>query len=280
LSIQNSFDSASGGALFSAICAIVIASCIDFAIFEPAVMMTFWLTVAILAAITNAKTEKPPVTLQLTVPKRILIASVSVMAIWAYCSFSLIPTINSSQKIQHAMRDYLIAGQLLTAASQDDPLDPAPLNMCGKTYLTQYKQTGRSQPELLTKAAECFTKAAELDNADFKYYEKLTEVHKLLAEAALEPKGHDTHKAYEYAIEAVKRYPGSARLHIELALFAERLEKIDLAIEHYAIAVRIEDEYREMFKLMYPDRKVVSRLAMGNYGFAKERIGQLTGQAD
>ncbi len=278
--VPKSFGSVAGAALFSAICAVAIASCIDFAIFEPAVMTTFWVAVAILAAITNAKTEKPAIVLQLTASKRTIAAAVSVMAIWAYCVFSLIPTINSSQKTQHAMQDYSMTEQLFAAAAQADPLNPAPLNMCGKTYLSQYKQTGKTQPDLLTKAAECFAKAAELDNADFKYYEKLTEVHKLLAEAASEPKGHDTHKAYEYAIEAVNRYPGSARLHIALALFAERLDKIDIAIEHYANAVRIEDDYREMFKLMYPGRKVISRLAGDKYDFAMERIGQLTDRAD
>ena len=103
----------------------------------------------------------------------------------------------------------------------------------------------------------------------------------MLAEAACEVKGPDIQKAYKYAIEAVKHYPGSARLHIALALFAERLEKIDVAIEHYTDAVRIEDEYREMFKLMYPDRKkIVSRLTIGKYDFAKEKIGQLTDRVD
>lgn len=179
------------------------------------------------------------------------------------------------------MQDHSMAVQLFAGAAQADPLNPAPLNMLGKTYLARYQQTGETQPNLLTKAAECFIKAGELDSANFKYYERLTEVHELLAEAAYEVKGHDIQKAYEYAIEAVKRYPGSARLHVELALYAERLEKIDVAIEHYANAVRIEDEYRQMFKLMYPDRKkIVSRLTGGKYGFAKEKIGQLIDRAD
>lgn len=179
------------------------------------------------------------------------------------------------------MQDHSMASQLFASAAQADPLNPAPLNMLGKTYLAQYQQTGETQPHLLTKAAECFIRAGKLDRADFKYYEKLAEVHELLAEAAYEAKGPDIQKAYEYAIEAVKHYPGSARLHIALALFAERLEKIDVAIEHYADAVRIEDEYREMFKLMYPDRKkIVSRLTIGKYDFAKEKIGQLTDRAD
>ena len=281
LSVPETFGPVAGAAIFSAICAVAIASCIDFAIFEPAVMTTFWSAVAICAAITNAKTQKPAIAIQLTTPKRLLVAVISLTAIWAYCSFSVVPTINSSQKTQRAMQDHSMTRQLLAAAAQADPLNPAPLIMCGKTYLGQYEQTEKNQSDLLTKAAECFTKAAELNDADFKNYEKLTEVHELLAEAASEAKGLDIQKAYKYSIEAVKRYPGSARLHIELALFAERLEKIDIAIEHYANAVRIEDDYRKMFKLMYPDRKkVVSRLTGGKYDFAKERIGQLTDRAD
>ena len=83
-------------------------------------------------------------------------------------------------------------------------------------------------------------------------------------------------KAYNYAAKALKRYPGSAELHIEMALMAERLDKIDEAIKHYETAIQIEDDYREMFKLMYPGRKMVDRLEADKYMFAQERVEQLS----
>ena len=79
---------------------------------------------------------------------------------------------------------------------------------------------------------------------------------------------------------AENRYPGCARIRIELAKIAERLAKPDIACKQYEKAIEIEDSYRAQFRLMYPDIKdIVSRVGEDKYQFAKQRLKLITGQS-
>jgi hypothetical protein len=71
-------------------------------------------------------------------------------------------------------------------------------------------------------------------------------------------------------------YPGSDRLRIEMAKLAERLGKTDVAIANYKRALEIEDSYRGQFEIMYPGRKIFSRLGEEKYQLAKQRIESLS----
>ena len=58
------------------------------------------------------------------------------------------------------------------------------------------------------------------------------------------------------------------------------LGKNDIAINQYEAAIDIEDEYRDQFREMYPEREeVVSRLGDKKYQFAKNRLKDLAKQS-
>jgi hypothetical protein len=67
-------------------------------------------------------------------------------------------------------------------------------------------------------------------------------------------------------------------LHFELAKIAEELGKTGLAYQKYKQAIEIEDSFRSQFKMMYPNREIVSRLGEEKYQFATERIRELKKQ--
>jgi hypothetical protein len=108
----------------------------------------------------------------------------------------------------------------------------------------------------------------------------LTDVYVQLAETST---GRDKtdwiSRAFDTASEAVKRYPGCGRLHFKLAQIADRSSKTDIALEHYARAIKIEDAYRDQFRQIYPEReKVVSRLGEEKYSEAQQQLELLREQ--
>lgn len=264
-------------ALFCGIVACLIHNCIDFAIFEPAILTIFCATLACLVALNLKRTHTQPVIAKPSLPVRVLIAAAALVIFSAFLYYALIPVAKANRKIQWAIHRPPDAHQLLAQAAKDDPLDPTPLNLNGRLYLRKYQQASQRPTTLLQKAADSFTRAAERNHADFKNYQKLTTVYTLLADvAAGQKKENWLKKAFDNAANAVTRYPGSARLRIETARIAEQLPQIKTAIAQYEKAVEIEDAYRDQFRTMYPGRELFSRLGEDNYKLAKQKIEQLT----
>ncbi len=115
--------------------------------------------------------------------------------------------------------------------------------------------------------------AIERNKADFKNYARLVEVYKLLAEHSQRPTGADwLQEAFDSESLAIDCYPGSSQLHIDIAEIAEQLGKNNFALEQYEQAVEIEDAYRKQFEMMYPGKKIFSRLGEEEYNLAKQRI--------
>ena len=188
----------------------------------------------------------------------------------------LVPTVKASARTQQALRNPNLAVQLLAAASADDRLNPASLNLCGRFYLQHYSQISGKQAVMLMQAAEYFSAATQLDKADFKNYEKLMRVYQLLAMfSTFDHRGDWLQKAYDSGIEAARRYPGKGMLQFELGKIAERLSNKKTALSHYEEAVEIEDSYRAQFRIMYPGREMFSRLGQSRYEAAKKRIAWL-----
>jgi len=264
-------------ALFCACLGVILHNLIDFAIFEPGVFTTFWAIIACLIALDFHQKSRTQVVLKPAPFVKAIGVVVSLVLIWAYFNYALIPVAKAAAKTELALRELGHAHQLLDQAAEDDRLDPAALNLNGRLYLQHYKETGRNQPLLLKQAEECFLAAIERNRADFKNFKRLAEVYNLLAETSIQQeKTAWLNKAFESASDAVERYPGSARLRIELAKIAEQLGKTDIAIKHYEEAINIEDKYRRQFQLMYPERKIFSRLGEEKYQNAKQRLEQLS----
>ena len=268
------------GAFFCGILGFLIHNCIDFAIFEPGILTAFWAIIAALIALDFQQKSRTPVVVKPVVFARILIAAAAVVLIWAYFYYAFIPAAKAAAKTQRAMTNLRYAHyahELLNEAAEDDRLDPAALNLNGRLYLQHYNETAKIQTTLLKQAEACFLGAIDRNKADFKNYENLSEVYILLAETSTGQERTDyLNKTFDSALLAVEHYPGCGRLRINLAKIAERLHKTDTAIEHYKKAVEIEDSFRSQFRMMYPNRKLVSRLGEEKYQFAKERIKHLS----
>lgn len=264
-------------ALFCAAVGVLVHSLIDFAIFEPGVFTTLCAVIACLVALDFNANHRQPLALRPSLFARVVVPAAGLILIWAYFSYALCPVAKAGAKTKHAMQNVRYIHRLLAQAAEDDPFDPAALNLNGRCYLQHYNDTGGKQPALLEQAAESFLGAINRNRADFKNFEGLTEIYTLLAKASSgQAKVDWLKKAFTSASTAVERYPGCARLRIELAKIAEQLGKKQHAIDQYKMAIGIEKKYRRQFQIMYPGRKVFSRLGEEKYNFAIERIAELS----
>ena len=271
-------------ALFCVVLGVTLHNLIDFAIFEPGVFTTFWAIIACVIAVDFHAKCRPQLVLKPAPFAKVITAAAALALVWAYFNYAFIPVAKSTAGIQRAHRA-ISAGQfqqahnLLNTAAEDDSLSPAALSLNGRVYLHHFELTQSRNRDLLAGAEVSLLGAINRDIADFKNFEKLTVVYDNFAKLTPHKKDHWLEKAYNSAKEAVKRYPGSGRLRIELAKIAEQLGKTDVAIKRYEEAIDIEDKYRDQFKIMYPERQeIVSRLGEEKYKNAKQRIKHLSEQ--
>jgi hypothetical protein len=277
---QKSRNNITIAALFCAIIACLIHNLVDFAIFEPAVFTTFWTAIACLTALNLLKNPRPCLIIKTTKPTKIITFALAVTAIWAYFNYALTPVAKASTTIRkaiHQIQSGFYAHDTLQLAEKHDPLDTTALNFNGRLYLQHYNRTPDAPPELLKKAEECFLAAIYRDPADFKNHERLSDVYNQLAQTLTQPqKNLYLQKSLDKAFDAIWLYPGSAQLRIKMAQIAEKLNETDIALAQYKKAIEIEDAYRKQFQIMYPHKKVFSRLGELKYQNAKQKVSQLS----
>jgi hypothetical protein len=269
-------------ALFAAIVGVCLHNLIDFAIFEPPVLTAFWALMACLIAADSYQNSRPQLVLKLNPLVKILLMTAGIITIWAYLYFALIPVARTTAKIKQAQQaisagqfDY--AHQWLDTAANDDRLSPTPLSLNGKLYLHQFQTAQTKTPDLLLQAEKYLQAAIRRNDADFKIFERLTEVYNKLSEIAPPQQKTDwLKKSFDSAMAATYLYPGCERLHFKLAKIAEELGKTDLARQEYEETIKIEDSFRSQFKMMYPNREIVSRLGEDKYQFAIEHLSHIS----
>jgi tetratricopeptide (TPR) repeat protein len=269
--------------LLCGIFAVLLHNLIDFAIFEPGIMTALWASAALatcqsLPSNTNEAKKSSPLKKTFSI---ISVAALAGALLWMY----IIPVGKTAVKIETAkMLSYYgrlnEATIILDSAADDDRLDPTPDTLKGVMLLQSYKNNPEENQEILFQAEKAFQTAIPRNPADFKNYDKLSDVYQSLAEAYPQQRLSWFEKAFESLSRAVNLYPSSAELHLTLATIAQQLNKIDCAIENYSQAIAIEDAYREQFKIMYPGKEIFSRLGEIKYNFAKERLEELTKKAD
>jgi len=269
--------------LFCAVCGFLIHNLIDFAIFEPGVLTTFWAIMACLIALDFHQNPRPQSASKPHLLVRILTPAAGVALAWAYFNYALIPTAKSTNKIRQANQaasegEFVRAHNLLAAAAEDDSLSPIAPSLNGGLYLHRFQVTGRRNWHLLDAAKNNLLQAISRNNADFRNFEKLTSIYTDLAKLMPQKKNDLFEKAYTTINKAVERYPGCARLRIKLAQVAERLGKTETAIIEYKKAVEIEKSFRRQFRQMYPAEKIISRVGEERYENAKQKIKQLSKQ--
>ena len=262
--------------LIIATAAFILHNCIDFAIFEPAIYTTFWLAIAVIVAADFNTINKKPFVFTLKVPAKISIALGALLAACAFVFYALIPVTKVNSYVQHSQGcPPVLAQNFLIQAENADTLSPDAAAACARMYLTRFYAKG-GDISLLKNAESSLLTAIKRNPADFKNYQRLSETYNLLAEKSPADKNQLLAKAFDAAQHAVIRYPGNARLHLELAGLAEQLNDIPTAIAAYKTAVGIEDAYRKQFQIMYPGREIFSRLGSDAYNYAKQKIQDLS----
>jgi tetratricopeptide (TPR) repeat protein len=258
--------------LWCAVLGVLLNNLIDYAIFEPGVYTTFWAIVACTIAMDLQRNSRQKIILKSNIFTKIIAVTATIVIIIVYVGFLWWPVYKSTTKIKQAYQAlstgrFSQAHEFLTAAAEEDRLDATALNLNGRLYLQHYSDKGEQQQTLLKKAEKNFLEAINRNKADYKNYEKLSDVYELLGQ---------TQKAYDWCFKAIQLYPNSGRLRFKSAKIAEQLSKVDIAIEQYKKAIEIEDSFRQQFKMMYPERKeIVSRLGKEKYHFAIKRLKEL-----
>ncbi|MBN2456179.1 MAG: O-antigen ligase family protein [Sedimentisphaerales bacterium] len=274
-------SSAIFAAIFFAVLACLIHNLIDFAVFEPGILTVFWVFIACLVAALAQRKNYSHFVLAPSVYFKGLITLSVIGLVWVYSYYALLPVAKTTSKIKLAHQMVSTgrlerAHKLLSAAAEADPLSQAALSLNGRLYLSDFYDGLQRNETSLLKAQEFLLESVGRNKADYRDYERLVEVYMQLYEISDVRERTDwLDKAYVNARSAVERYPGCARLRVELAKITERLGKKDSALKQYKKAIEIEDAYRQQFKLIYPRREVFSRLGRDNYEFARKRLEKL-----
>jgi len=273
--------------VFCAILGVALHNLIDFAIFEPGVLTAFWAMMACLIAIDSHTNSRPPLVLKPKPFLKILIVTAALVTSWVYFSYVFVPVARSTFRIRQANMAmssgrFEYAHELLEKAASADVLSSSALSLNGRLYLHQYEMTLDKNRDLLLRAETCLQDAIGRNDAAFKNFERLTDVYRLLAETSIEQEKADwLDKAFSAASVAVERYPGCGRLHFNQAQIADQMSNANIAIEQYKKAIEIEDEYRDQFRQMYPEREdIVSRIGKNRYLYAEERVEELSKKSD
>jgi hypothetical protein len=304
---QTGPDATGKAVLCCVLIGVLLHNCVDFAIFEPGVLTAFWAVAACLIAADSLDTQRGPKLIRIAFPLKIPALILIIALVWACLSYAVIPVVRSTAKIRQAERELETAAEqagtgllstsvvmdtafrnahnFLRTAAQYDPYSPEPCSLDARIYLQQFswqlvpsevEKVDGSQLKLLSRAEQRTLAAISRNRADFKNFQNLTEIYRILAAYSNDTvKQTWLQKAYDSAREALERFPGNGRLRIELAQLAEQLGETTIAIEQYKMAIQIEDAYRLQFRQMYPGRKIFSRLGEGTYQWVRKRARDL-----
>jgi len=264
--------------LFCAVLAALAHNLLDFAIFEPGIYITFWALLAALVASDFNHSGRPPLVAIPHAYTKAAVAAVGAAVVWACLQYAVIGPVKAAAKIEKAEKAAMLgrfgqAHNLLDAAADDDYLSPAALSINALLYRQQAAITPTNRKALLLRAESCLVRSSRRNPADYKNFTHLADIYTLLAHNSTDSVRTDWLKrSFDSAASAVKLYPGSGKLHIELAGIAEQLGETKTALVHYKKAVDIEDAFRKQFQQMYPEYKIISRLGEDKYRLAKQRL--------
>ncbi|MHC5123975.1 MAG: O-antigen ligase family protein [Planctomycetota bacterium] len=260
--------------LMCGLIAVLIHNLIDFAIFEPGNWSVFWLFVAAITALTHNTPEVSEKTVTFEEPKRLgALAGLLILAC-VYGGGALAPPIRAESLFKRGMFDDVQRDKLIETAIEADRLSSKTAYKSASMFCQAYQQRQDKDRRFLDKALEFSHVAAARNPADFKPWRLRGQIELLLAfQAEGEEKEKHLQAAFDDFQQAIKRYPGSGKLHYNLANIAEELGRGNVALMHYQTAVKIEDAYRAQFRIMYPERKtVISRLGNTAYENAKSKL--------
>ena len=263
--------------LWCGLVTVLLAGLVDFALFEPGVYTAFWVILACAVASRAPQSGDTPSAFAWTPGPRMrkVLAGLLIVATIGVVYVAVVLPVQAGYLRQQVSRGRE-APALLNRAACVDPLDPSGLRDAAKLCLWRYEQTGESS--WLAPAVKTLEEALRRNPASFKDDVLLARTYRFLAQSDEHPDPY-YELALRYVEQAVRKYPGSAELHMDLAEIAEALGRTSLALEHYERAVEIEQAFQEHFRRMYPGRSVVSRLGAERYEMAQRRVEQLRNQS-
>jgi len=269
--------------LFCGLLGVTLHSLTDFAIFEPGIYTAFWAMTACLIATVSLTNPQREFVVQPAPAVKITAVVTVILLCWAFLAYAFIPvakTTKTIEKSNHAVSLGQLenAHNLLDEAAAQDTLSPVAPSLNARLYLYHANLVPDKSSDLFARAQKCLKTSIERNPAGFKNFERLSEAY--LRHAGISSGRQQADllgKAFDAAKEAIELYPGCGRLHFNLAQIAEKTGNTETAIEHYEKAVDIENQYRNQFRIMYPEReKIVSRLGAEKYQTAVERAKALS----
>ncbi|MHC4637215.1 MAG: hypothetical protein ACYTBV_06875, partial [Planctomycetota bacterium] len=120
---------AASAGLICAVIAVLIHNLIDFAIFEPAVLTTFWAVIAVIIAIDMNKKYGTAPRRNPTPVAKLLVTAGGLIVVFALMNYALIPVAGTAAKISVALSDFSVSHKILEQAAKEDPLDSTALNL-------------------------------------------------------------------------------------------------------------------------------------------------------
>ncbi|HOQ03590.1 MAG TPA: O-antigen ligase family protein [Anaerohalosphaeraceae bacterium] len=256
------------------ILSVLIHNLIDFAVFETAVLTALMLCLAAVWAFTA---PSRPFLLGNFLRRGGLLALLSGAFAVSFYWGMLLP-FRAGLLIQEAFRNPSESIHLLQKAEEKDPLSPQPAWYQGQILLQQAESRIIGKQMTLEKAEKAFARALTRNPHDYRLMEAIGDLFLLRAESE---KSEDLQKqfrqkSYHWTLQAWEHFPGSDRLAYKLGLLSEQNERAEEAVGWYALAIKIEEDYRRQFQQMYPEYPIFSRLGEGRYHYAKAFVQSKT----
>lgn len=248
--------------------AVLIHNLIDFAIFETAVLTALALCLAAVWSFV-APSGGPPFSNPFG-RRMVLILLSAVFAAWTYGAVIL--PFQAGLSIQQAFRKPAESLRLLQKAEAKDPFSPQAAWYLGQMLFQQVETKKPDTDDLFDKAENAFLRALKRNPADYRLMEAMGDLFHVRAdlETSSPLQKQYYQKSYHWLLEAWQHFPGSDRLTFKLGMLSEQNDRLEEAAGWYALAVKIEDDYRKQFEQMYPDYPIFSRLGDGRYQYAKD----------
>ena len=263
--------------------AVLMHNLIDFAIFEPSILMWTFAIIAFLVSCDSRSQTTRIRTIELSRKHQLTFSAITfTAAIVGTCFLVVFPARNL----------YLIDKALASSSSQRTL---ALLQMAGHADKTSDKSHSLSgklcisllnneyDEEIFSIGQSSLTKACSLNPQTFKHYEDLGKLYYIKAQASMQknsqyavqtPDIAALQSARTYYLKAAQRYPGKEKIWLELGKICDLLGEAELAKQYYKKALEIDAQFKQQFQKLYKQEQPISRLSNTDYDFLLRKTHQ------
>ena len=261
-------------ATFCGIVAMLTHNIIDFAIFEPGVMIMLFLTMACFVAISQDRLNRFGWRIEIDRPDAALI---SIMAVSAFLFVMIVcykPVLCATARLNEAFASRTLDVKKVSDAARCDRFDSRLLPFIARVFWIEAEYANPN--ENLEIAERYYSMAIRKNSADFKNYMNLARVRRQMADNTQTYRRKVLLTGAEDAYRmALARYPGNADLHLELGKTLFLQDRPDQATAQFEAALQIEQLFRAQFAKIFGDYDMVSRISPENYEFLVGVVGNI-----